>query len=449
MAAAVICKEESCLGMALNLLQSCVVEPWLAFSRQITCRSLGWRLHAAAVRPDYVPEQGSLLYVAASARPYHISGYTTRTHEVMRALRDVGVRVHVYTRPGYPWDRKDRLCDAMSNETVIDDIRYSHATAPANNRPVLLYALQGAKTVVKLARQHRVAVIHAASNHVSALPALLAARQLGIPFHYEMRGLWELTRISRQPDFKDSQAYRQGLALEKLVACHADQLFVISEQLGHYVQRNWDVSPKRIGLLPNCVDPKKFQEADPVSVEPDTIGYAGSLIGYEGLDTLLEATADLLRQGRTIQVRIAGDGEARQDLEVLAQHLGLGQQVQFLGRMSPDQAREMIARCALVCIPRKPYEVCEIVPPIKLVEALAMGKPVIVPDLPVFRHEMGTDPAGWFFQSGDVKDLARVIHEALARPDHLRKLGVRARDYAVSQRNWGRFMPLIVESLPK
>jgi glycosyltransferase involved in cell wall biosynthesis len=99
-------------------------------------------------------------------------------------------------------------------------------------------------------------------------------------------------------------------------------------------------------------------------------------------------------------------------------------------------------------LPRKSYEVCRIVPPIKLVEALAMGKPVIVPDLPVFRDELGPEPAGWFFNTGDAQDLARVIGEALARPDRLTELGVRARDYAVSQRSWQRYVAPMVEVFP-
>lgn len=434
--------------MSADLLQSWVVEPWLTLSRQVTCRVLAQQLRTtAAVQPAYVPRSRSLLYVAASTRPYHISGYTTRTHEVIQALREAEIQVYAHTRPGYPWDRKDRLCDTTETETAVNHVRYYHAKYPANNRPVLLYALQGAKTVVESSQRHRVAAIHAASNHVNALPALLAARRLGIPFHYELRGLWELTRISRQPDFKDSQAYQQGLALEALVARHADQLFVISEQLGCYAQNNWSISPERIKLLPNCVNPETFPVADSALVEPDVIGYAGSLIVYEGLDTLLEAVAILADQGKVVQVRIAGDGEARPELEALARRLRLGQQVQFLGRILPNQVQAMIARCALVCIPRKPYTVCEIVPPIKLVEALAMGKPVIVPDLPVFRDEMGNQPAGWFFQAGNVKDLARVAAEALAHPDHLGSLGLQARNYVVSQRNWQKFVAPIAELL--
>lgn len=112
-------------------------------------------------------------------------------------------------------------------------------------------------------------------------------------------------------------------------------------------------------------------------------------MGYEGLDTLIDAVDILVRSGSSVRVVIIGDGEARPQLETRVQRLGLSERIYFSGKMPPDAAREKLARCALVCIPRKPFKVCEIVPPIKLVEALAMGKPVIVPDLPVFRDELG------------------------------------------------------------
>jgi glycosyltransferase involved in cell wall biosynthesis len=423
-----------------SFLRKWFCEPWLAVSRTLTVRGLEWRLRERRRNASYEPDPGSLLYVAASALPYHVSGYTTRTHEVIRALRSAGAKVHALTRPGYPMDRRDRLCDAEGGGTLVDDVRYRHAIHPANNRPVLQYAWQAAPVVAEFAACHRVAVIHAASNHVNALPALLAARRLGVPFQYEMRGLWELTRVSRMPHFEGSQAYRQGLQLERLVAREADRLFVISEQLGKFVREHWGVDPGRMALLPNCVDPDRFAPADPQAVDANTIGYAGSLIGYEGLDTLIEAVEMLVRRGSPVKVTVIGDGEARPQLEAQAQRSGLFGQIDFLGRMPPEKAQERLSRCALVCIPRKPFKVCEIVPPIKLVEALAMGKPVIVPDLPVFRDEMGERPAGWFFRAGDAADLARVVERALTDRARLAALSERARAYAVTERRWQDFV---------
>jgi glycosyltransferase involved in cell wall biosynthesis len=105
----------------------------------------------------------------------------------------------------------------------------------------------------------------------------------------------------------------------------------------------------------------------------------------------------------------------------------------------------MIGRCAIVCLPRKPFQVCEIVPPIKLVEALAMAKPVIVPDLPVFRDELGSDPAGWFFRAGDAANLAEVVEQAFKSPSRLDELGAKAREYVLAHRTWDRFVENVIK----
>lgn len=423
--------------MPLKFAEKFFDETWLVFSRVLTVKTLEGKLRRnRRLAPAYEPEPGRLLYVAASSLPYHISGYTTRTHEVLCALRAQGLELSVLTRLGYPWDRKDRTVDPEGESTVVDGVRYEHIGQPSNRSPVLQFALKGAAVIAEMAARKRVSAIHAASNHVNALPALLAARQLGIPFYYEMRGLWELTRISRMPEYETSQGYRQGLQLESLVARHADRLFVISEQLGRYARTQWGVAGERMALLPNCIDPDRIFPAEDLQIEPHTIGYAGSLIGYEGLDTLIDAVDLLVQRKFPVRVLVVGDGEARRALEAQVVRLGLTDRIKFLGRVPPASARTTIERCALVCIPRKPYKVCEIVPPIKLVEAMALGKPVIVPDLPVFVDELGEDPAGWFFRAGDPLSLAEVIETALSDPDRLAAWGAKARAHAITRRSW-------------
>ena len=432
----------------MGSLKLSIQSPWLALYHAYIFHMLERHLRLQR-RRLYAPDPASLLYVAASSLPYHTSGYTTRTHEVIRALSRAGSKVQVLTRAGYPWDRKDRERDAMSDETVVNDVRYQHVGALENSRHLYQYCLQAARVVAGVAAQKRAAAIHASSNHVNALPALLAAKKLGLPFVYEMRGLWELSRVSRHPEFMDSQRYKMGLALEGLVARHACHVFVISEQLGRYVHEHFAVPEDRISLLPNCVDLQVFQLSSPGDMVPFTIAYAGSLIEYEGLDTLLRAVATLCEQGVGCKLNIAGDGEARQALEALVDQLGIGGNVNFLGKLSPERARKVVARAALVCIPRKPYEVCKIVPPIKLVEAMAMGNPVVVPDLPVFRDELGKEPAGLFFCSGDVNDLARVLKDALENPIKMRELGLRARTYVEQNRTWAPHVRNVLRTIDR
>lgn len=416
----------------------------LSFHRLATLVGLHRLLRKKAPTPAYDPVPHRLLYVAASCLPYHISGYTTRTHEILCALKGMGHDVHAFTRTGYPWDRKDRLCDATAESTTFDGVRYEHRCYPSNRRLLLQFAVQAAVVIARYATERKVAVIHAASNHTNALPALLAARRLGIPFQYEMRGLWELTRASRQPEFENSHNFKLGLELEGLVAAHADRVFVISEQLGKFAQERWGIPAQRLFPLPNCVDVMRIRAADPTKIVPNSIGYAGSLIVYEGLDTLIQAVGKLKEQGRELHLNIIGDGEARPQLEELVRQLGLESNVQLHGKLPPEDARALLARCAVACIPRKPFQVCQIVPPIKLVEAMAMAIPVIVPDLPVFRDEIGQSCGAFFFQAGQVEDLARVIADALVSPQRLAQCGALARESVQLRRQWRDY----VDTLP-
>lgn len=408
----------------------------------LTVRLLQLLLHRAKPARPATPTPGRILYVAASCLPYHVSGYTSRTHELLCALKEGGADLRVVTRTGYPWDRRDSLCLPEAECTRRDGICYVHTRAPRNNRFTAIYAAQAAAVLERHARQEGAACIHAASNHVNALPALLAARRLGIPFQYEMRGLWELTRIARQPDFAQSHNFKLGLALEGFVAAHADRVFVISARLGRYVRTRWGVSENRLHLLPNCVDAGRICPSN-LPEQPLTIGYAGSLINYEGLDTLIHALRQLRQSGMAVRLEIAGHGEARESLERLTAELGLDAFVHFCGRLSPEEARNHISRCTLICIPRKPFSVCEIVPPLKLTEAMALEKPVVVPDLPLFRDEAGE--AGWFFRPGDVAHLAQVLAAALADPARRAAMARMGRERIVSCRQWRQFVPSILE----
>lgn len=438
--------------MTLNTLLNKLARPFRALYRVLTTQGLQWVYESAKSKSalPYVPEAKSLLYIPASCLPYHISGYTTRTQAVLESLKKASVHLHVLTRPGYPWDRADRLQNIAKPYIGTDGILYTHSQGPSYHRPLLMFVLQAVGPIIKAAKENQVSAIQAASNHVNALPALLAARRLGILFFYEMRGLWELTRVSRIPEFRGSEAFKQGLALEGFVVKHADRVYVISEELGRYAVDQWGVDSNKIALLPNCVDPNQFEPPSPDFVEPNSIGYAGSLLDYEGLDILIKALGLIKTQGMLIKLRIVGEGEVRPQLEALVSDLGLKDSVSFLGRQPPHVARNIILQSAVVCLPRKPFEVCKIVTPIKLVEALAMGKPVIVPDLPVFRDELRTESEetpGWFFKAGDPEDLAGVLQGVFLNEEVLAEKSSLARSHAVSVRNWQHYMRDIYENL--
>src|SRR3546814_7942873 len=73
--------------------------------------------------------------------------------------------------------------------------------------------------------------MHASSFPVNGLATQKAAARLGIPFVYEMRGLEELMKVSRDPRFETSDRYRFTSELENTICHAADRVFVITHAL--------------------------------------------------------------------------------------------------------------------------------------------------------------------------------------------------------------------------
>jgi glycosyltransferase involved in cell wall biosynthesis len=395
----------------------------------------------------YIPKPDALLYVAASVLPYHVSGYTLRTGALVGALKAAGVDLTVATRPGYPWDRHDSLQSARAATTALDGITYHHFRQPAQDLPLDVYIERAAAAIARLALEKQVAAIHAASNHVNALPALIAARTLGIPFHFEIRGLWEMSRASNVEGFEESERYRLGLELERFVASHADRVYAISQPLAQLLIQDWGIAPDKIAILSNGIDSAGFRAITPQRPARFTIGYAGAMVPYEGLDLLLDAVAQLRAGGADIALRLIGDGSARKALEARTRDLRLEGAVEFLGKLPYEAARRHIAACSLVCLPRRPDRVCELVPPIKLVETMALGVPVVVPDLPAFRAEAEDGVTALFFRAGDSADLARAIAQVRADPEATEARALEARERALTERDWGHAAAAVREAL--
>jgi glycosyltransferase involved in cell wall biosynthesis len=70
-----------------------------------------------------------------------------------------------------------------------------------------------------------------------------------------------------------------------------------------------------------------------------------------------------------------------------------------------------------------------------------MGRPVIVPDLPVFRDEIGETPAGFLFRAGSSESLAATLDLVFANPTKLREFGILAREHVRRSRIWNQWLP--------
>lgn len=371
-----------------------------------------------AMPGDYIADPQCILYVASSSRPYHTTGYTTRTHHLLESLKAQGWAVHCVTRPGYPADRPDsRNLDAAALN-FIDGVPYERL--PGQHRrevPYDQYLLQAADVQEQTARRLRPALIHAASNYEAALPALIAARRLGLPFCYEVRGLWEFTAASKKAGWEQTERFALDRMLETHAASHADKVFTLTRALASELVRR-GVAEERIALLPNAVNLEFFKplESDQalarqLGLGPDTFvcGYVGSVVKYEGLDDLIAAMPALLRRVPDSRLVVVGDGDELANLREQAERLGVSARVTFTGRVAHAEVTRYFSLFSAIALPRKPYTVCKLVSPLKPFEAMAMRVPLVVSDVDALGEIFEHGETALLHKAGDADSLAEAM----------------------------------------
>ncbi|MDV3219803.1 glycosyltransferase family 4 protein [Intrasporangium sp.] len=418
----------------------------------------GWPVPRHAP-PAYDAAPRSVLSLLGQSLPIRSGGYATRSHGILTGVADRGWSVRAATRLGFPYDLWWSADDerTVAPVDVVDGVPY-HRLLHDGVRdyprfPLPDYVADGAKAVEELARIHRPALLHASSLYDVGLTGLTAARHLGIPFIYEMRGLKQLLEEARLPHFRQTQRSQYLDLLEATVAKEADAVFVITEALGHAMVR-LGVPEERIVVVPNGVHADRFApRAKDAELERAlglsgkiVIGYAGGFVGYEGLELLLTAVAGLKAERDDFHVVLVGDGARDRALRALARNLRIEDVVTFTGRVGHDVVERYISLFDITPFPRLPVPVCELISPIKPFEAMAMAKAVVVSDVEALTEIVTDGRTGRSFAKGDPDDLRRVLGELISDPAQRARLGEQARAWVVAERDWAAITATVAEA---
>lgn len=405
----------------------------------------------------FKPAAGRIAYVLHNSLPYSSGGYATRAHGLALGLTATGFDLVCLSRPGFPRDTKPELLDAdLPPEDVIDGIRYLRADRPLRDEStgIAKYVREAAEVMEAQFRTLRPEIVIAASAYLSALPAAVAARRLGLPFIYEVRGFWEITRISRNPALEQSAFFRVQRLLEAEIAKSADHVFTLTGPMrAELIERG--VPGEKITLLPNSCDPERFTprprdvglaarlgipEGVPV------IGYIGTFVQYEGLDDLARACALLKARGHVFRLMLVGNentsgaerGPITAEIERVAAEEGLADWLILPGRVPHSEVEAYYSLIDVAPFPRKPQPVTEMVSPMKPLEALAMEKAVVVSSVRALAEMIRDGETGLVFAKGDVESLADVLARAIGDAGLRARLGAAGRVWVTAERTWDR-----------
>jgi glycosyltransferase involved in cell wall biosynthesis len=296
-----------------------------------------------------------------------------------------------------------------------------HITLPLLSRDPLTIWLNAAR-LESLIRSEKVGLVHARSR-APAWAAWFACKRTGAHFVTTYHGVY-----GENLPFK--RRYNAVMARGEIV-------IVASHYVADIVQRQHNVDPARIRVIPRGVDPVIF-DPDAISSDriarmaqtmrlPDgmmTVLMPGRLTSWKGQAVLLKAIARLAR--RDVCCVLVGSDQGRtkytKELEKTADSLKISDRVRIIGHVDDIPAALMLSD-VVVHASTQPEAFGRVV-----IEAMAMGRPVIATDLGGPSETVERGVTGWLTDPGSVESLVTALDEALSMDPQTRLvLGYRAR----------------------
>ncbi|NTW00796.1 MAG: glycosyltransferase family 4 protein [Oscillochloris sp.] len=241
---------------------------------------------------------------------------------------------------------------------------------------------------------------------------------------FEVNGLPSIELKYHYPALSDGSAESAALlgrlrAQEQALLTASDLVICPSAVTATFVA-SLGADPNRLLVIPNGAEPCATSVLPLRESTPPTLLYIGTLADWQGLGTLLAALPMVLAL-QPVRLRIVGSGRARQRraLLKLATKLGVADAISVEEPVSQREVAALIAAADLCVAPLAPNDrnVTQGCCPIKLIEYMACGRPIIAANLPVVRELLREDGDGLLFVPGDSRDLARAILTLLSEPE--------------------------------
>lgn len=311
--------------------------------------------------------------------------------------------------------------------------------------------------VIRLSREVRYDVLQVKDKVLAALPALWSARRSGSAFVYWLsfplpEASTYVARIgaARYPLLYRIRGWILFRLLYRFILPRADHIFVQSEQMRSDLV-GYGISASKMTPVSMGVELKDFDRIltpAPESADvPPTIAYLGTLVSERRIDFLVRCLAVVLRDRPDVRLLLVGGGDRPDDEEQIraeASRLGVLDHLQITGFLRRDEALRLVSRATVCVSPFYPTPILNSTSPTKLIEYMALGRPVVANDHPEQRLVLEQSRAG-FCVPYDENAFAAAILRVMSNPAEAAAMGRRGHEYVENHRDYRRIAEFVAQ----
>jgi len=214
--------------------------------------------------------------------------------------------------------------------------------------------------------------------------------------------------------------------IDRLAGRRFDQVVGCSQSVADYLLYRYGYSPARVSYVHNGWSGSPLPRSDDPARR--RVICVAHLSAQKNHHLLIDAIARVRTRVPAVSLRLVGDGSARTELETHVERLGLGESVEFLGRV--DDVWPLLAQSEVFVLPSV-YEPLGIA----ALEAMAAGLPVVATAVGGLREIVRDGTTGYLVPANDEVALAARLIELLEEPQLRNSMGLRGRALAEDHRS--------------
>jgi glycosyltransferase involved in cell wall biosynthesis len=372
------------------------------------------------------------------------SPFDRRVWQEAGALRDAGYAVSIICPTGKGYEKKYE---------VIDDIHIWRYSLAAEAEGALGYLVEYASALVwtfflswKVLFKRGFDVIHACNPpdlffFIGGFFKLLGKKFL-FDHHDANPELYE-AKFGRR-DF----LWKVMVWLERMTFRFADVSIATNQSYRRIAIERGGMAPERVFVVRSGPSLERLKIVPPVESLKQgkrfLVGYVGVMGRQEGIDYLLRAVAHLVHDLRRCDVHfgLVGGGTSLEEMKALAKELGVAEYVTFTGRVADAELLAML-NTADVCVnPDVANDMNDISTMNKIMEYMALGKPMVQFDLAEGRFS--AQAASLYARRNNAFDFALKITELLDDPQKRLELGAYGRRRVENELEWRYEVPKLL-----